>query len=128
MTAGKAVHLCGVTATQRPAQLAAEGSGQGGNRQRRVLMGSHPIAESGRRWQRSLVREPGQKFTLGAPPRATDDGHGPWFDTEYAACVFSSARAKAQRLEIAAWGPLQCHHVHAEHQWTPTRVDGVTIS
>ena len=57
---------------------------------------------------------------------------GLWFDTEYAACVFGSARAKAQRLrhnipEIEAWGPLQCHHVHADNEWTLTQVDGVTI-
>ena len=57
---------------------------------------------------------------------------GLWYDTDYSACVFASARAKSQKLrhnipEIQEWGPLQCHHVHASDEWTPWQEDGVPV-
>lgn len=38
-----------------------------------------------------------------------------------------SQRPRHNIPEIAAWGPLQCHHVHDETEWTPVQVDGVTV-
>eukprot|EP00435_Cladocopium_sp_Y103_P009381 s366_g2.t1 len=57
---------------------------------------------------------------------------GRWFDTDYSAWVFNSARAKSQRLrhsiqEIADWTNLQCHHIHAEDEWTPFTHEGVRV-
>ena len=49
---------------------------------------------------------------------------GLWRDTHYDACCWGGARYKRQRLrhnidEIAAWPPLQCHHIHSETEWEP---------
>jgi hypothetical protein len=38
-----------------------------------------------------------------------------------------SQRPRHNIPEIAAFGPLQCHHVHDETEWTPVQVDGVTV-
>ena len=95
-------------------------------------MGVVPAAEGRRERQRRATGEPCPEPALESPARARDAGHRLWLDTEYSASAFASARAKAQRLrhniqEIAAWGPLQCHHVHDETEWTPVQVDGVTV-
>eukprot|EP00435_Cladocopium_sp_Y103_P054452 s2532_g17.t1 len=77
--------------------------------------------------------EPCQKPALGAAPQEKAMmASGCWFDTDYSACVFNSARAKSQRLrhniqEIADWTNLQCHHIHAEDEWTPFTHDGVRV-
>ena len=49
---------------------------------------------------------------------------GLWRDTHYDACCWGGARYKRQRLrhnidEIAAWPPMQCHHVHSVTEWEP---------
>ena len=55
-----------------------------------------------------------------------------WWDTDYSACVFHSARCKLQRFrhniaEIADWTQLQCHHTHDANEWTPWSVGGTHI-
>ena len=54
---------------------------------------------------------------------------GCWQDTTYAACAFSGARSKQQRLrhnvdEISQWPLAECHHIHDPAEWTPVLRDG----
>ncbi len=57
---------------------------------------------------------------------------GSWWDTDYAACCWAGARCKQQLLrhnveEIAKWPPIQCHHIHDPHEWSPWELDGRRI-
>ena len=54
---------------------------------------------------------------------------GSWWETDYAACCWAGARCKQQRLrrnveEIAKWPPIQCHHIHDPHEWSPWEHEG----
>eukprot|EP00435_Cladocopium_sp_Y103_P025354 s2906_g6.t1 len=83
--------------------------------------------------QRGALREnPARTLHWELPHKKAMMASGCWFDTDYSACVFNPARAKSQRLRhniqaIAGWTNLQCHHIHAEDEWTPFTHEGVRV-
>ena len=57
---------------------------------------------------------------------------GSWWETDYAACCWAGARCKQQLLrhnveEISKWPPIQCHHIHDPHEWSPWEHEGQRI-
>ena len=59
-----------------------------------------------------------------------DSGH--YWETEYSACVFQSARCKYQKLrhnvlEISQWPRALCAHTHASHEWKPWTEHGQRV-
>ena len=86
------------------------------------------LAENGR----AAFREnPGNSLHWDDPVEAVLLGTEEWFDFEYYACVFLSARKKFQRirrnLEPFRQLPFhQCGHIHSSNEWTPkTTTEGI---
>ena len=81
----------------------------------------------------ATIREnPGRSLHWELPKETElmDSGH--YWETEYSACVFQSARCKYQKLrhnvlEISQWPRALCAHTHASHEWKPWTEHGQRV-
>ena len=73
----------------------------------------------------ATVREnPGRSLHSELPEEKKMMDSGQYWETEYSACVFQSARCKYQKLrhnvlEINQWPKALCAHTHAGDEWKP---------
>ena len=81
----------------------------------------------------ATIREnPGRSFHWELPEEKRLMDSGQYWETEYSACVFQSARCKYQKLrhnvlEIAQWPKAPCAHTHASDEWRPWTEHGQRV-
>ena len=81
----------------------------------------------------ATIREnPGRSLHWELPEERRLMDSGQYWETEYSACVFQSARCKYQKLrhnvlEISQWPKALCAHTHASDEWKPWTEHGQRV-